>query len=103
LWTILARFIAIGIFYFPLSKTGYGLDWKKYVILSYGGLRGSHSLILALVIDERYYTVEMAAKIHFYMGGVVILSLIFQSLTFNYLLDSIHLVKKNKLQAELRR
>ena len=52
LFTIIARFIAIGIFYYPLSKMGYGLDWKKYVLLSYGGLRGSHSLILALVVDE---------------------------------------------------
>jgi NhaP-type Na+/H+ or K+/H+ antiporter len=52
LFTIIARFIAIGIFYYPLSKLGYGLDWKKYVLLSYGGLRGSHSLILALVVDE---------------------------------------------------
>jgi NhaP-type Na+/H+ or K+/H+ antiporter len=49
--TILARFIAIGIFYYPLSKMGYGLNWKKYVLLSYGGLRGSHSLILALVLE----------------------------------------------------
>jgi CPA1 family monovalent cation:H+ antiporter len=74
--TILARFIAIAIFYYPLSKLGYGLDWKKYVVLSYGGLRGSHSLILALVLDNTSYPELMRDKVVLYMGGVTILSLL---------------------------
>ena len=76
LFTILARFIAIGIFYYPLSKLGYGLNWKKYVLLSYGGIRGSHSLILALVVEEGGYADETSVKVIFYMGGVALLSLL---------------------------
>ena len=97
--TILARFIAIAIFYYPLSKLGYGLDWKKYVVLSYGGLRGSHSLILALVLDntsypELSYPELMRDKVVLYMGGVTILSLLLQAPTFNWVLDGVKLVKE---------
>jgi len=76
LFTILARFIAIGIFYYPLSKLGYGLNWKKYVLLSYGGIRGSHSLILALVVEEGGHADVTSVKVIFYMGGVALLSLL---------------------------
>jgi len=53
-FTIIARFIAIGIFYPIFSEKNrgkkYGLNWKEYVVLSFGGLSGSHGLMLAMVI-----------------------------------------------------
>ena len=92
--TILARFIAIACFYYPLSKLGYGLDWKKYVVLSYGGLRGSHSLILAIILDNPTYPPIMRDKVVVYMGGVTILSLLIQAPTFNWVLDKVKLIKE---------
>lgn len=100
--TIIARFIAIAIFYYPLCKLGYGLDWKKYVVLSYGGLRGSHSLILALVLDNEAYPEIMRDKVVVYMGGVTILSLLIQAPTFNWVLDSVKLIKEKTVTKQLR-
>jgi NhaP-type Na+/H+ or K+/H+ antiporter len=35
------RFLAVAALWWPwLSKTGYGMDWRKYVIVSWAGLRG---------------------------------------------------------------
>jgi len=47
---LVTRFIVNLILWPGLAKTGYGLTWKEYIVLSYGGLRGSLGLILALVI-----------------------------------------------------
>lgn len=76
--TIAARFIAIGLVYYPLKFTGYGLSWKQYIVMSYGGLRGSHSLLLALAMSHgSLYDSALSSMIITYMGGVVILSLVF--------------------------
>ena len=53
--TIFARFIAIGLFYTPLSSLGYGLKFKEYVVLSFIGYKGSHGLFLALVVGHGHY------------------------------------------------
>ena len=102
LFTILARFVAIWVFYYPLSKLGYGLDWKKYIVLSYGGLRGSHSLILGLMLDSKKYPEVIRDKVIVYTGGVVLLSLIIQAPMFQYVLGCVRLIKRKNISEQLR-
>ena len=39
------------VMFFPwLRKSGYGLNWKETIILSWGGLRGAIGLALSLML-----------------------------------------------------
>lgn len=77
--SILIRFFSVGIFYKGLKHSGYGLNLKEYMVLSYGGLRGSHSLILALVVakDKEKYDARFTELIILFLAAIVFLSLTF--------------------------
>lgn len=75
--TVFARFIAVGLFYPVLAKTGYGMTFKRYCILSYSGYKGSHGLFLAVVMKNGEFPEELKQIIVFYVGVTGIASLLF--------------------------
>jgi len=56
---LLARGLAIAIFYPVLSRMGTGCTWKEAVIMWWGGLRGSVGLALALTLLHTEYDGDM--------------------------------------------
>ena len=74
---ILVRFIVIGIVYPLLRITGESMSWKEYIITCWGGLKGSLSLALALLVakDEE---IDLRARnlVLFLTGSMVFLTLI---------------------------
>jgi NhaP-type Na+/H+ or K+/H+ antiporter len=50
LYVQLSRCVVVGVLYPLLCRSGYGLDWKESIILTWSGLRGAVSLSLALSV-----------------------------------------------------
>jgi len=84
----------------PLLRLGvYKMSFKEYVVLVYGGLRGSLGLALALIIIvEPIYSDEKlkAGKlILFYMAGTATFSLLVNGTTTSLLVDKIKMIPPN--------
>jgi len=56
---LLARAVAIGMFYPLLQRTGNGCTWREAVVMWWGGLRGTIGLALALVVYHTIYSASM--------------------------------------------
>ena len=80
--TIFTRFITILVFRPLIHYAGgenYRFDkWEDLVVIAYGGLRGTHSLLLALVIghESELFRLNFTIKCVNYVSGVVFLSLL---------------------------
>ena len=80
---IVVRAIVIYTASTALRPTKEAISWKWGVILTWGGLRGSLSMVLALGLAADFPYRELIINMTF---GVVILSIIFQGLTMSPLL-----------------
>ena len=101
---IASRFIAVGVMWPLLKKTGYGLDTKQYIVLCYGGLRGSLGLILALAIGgSDLYTDRMRDIVVFYMGGMATLSLMINGTTCGSLVDYLKMIEVPLVKQKVRK
>ena len=90
--TVAARFVSILIFKPILSNTGYGLNWKEYIVLSFVGFKGSHGLFLSLVVSSGPYPTIVRKTCLFYTAECVYYSLIFQAFWTKDLLKALHMV-----------
>ena len=76
------RFVTILVFRPLIHYAGgehYRFDkWEDLVVIAYGGLRGTHSLLLALVIghESELFRLNFTIKCVNYVSGVVFLSLL---------------------------
>lgn len=85
---ILIRAIVIYSFYPILKSIGYGLSKKELAILIYGGLKGGLGLSLAMMITvDDYYPIRFRQLATFYMGGMVVMTVVINGLTTKKLLD----------------
>lgn len=82
------RLVMIGILSPILTRLGYGLKWQDAVVMTWGGLRGAVGLALALsVAESRYINREtIGNKILIQVSGIVILTLLVNATTTNFLL-----------------
>jgi len=71
------RFVT-HLFILPLLvKTGYGFSWKDVVVSTHGALRGAVGLALALfLVNNPEFHSQTAQEMLFYMGGIVLLTLV---------------------------
>ncbi|KAF5449949.1 hypothetical protein F2P56_030342 [Juglans regia] len=93
-----SRFIVVGVLYPFLRYFGYGLDWKEATILIWSGLRGAVALSLSLsvkrasdsstVLDSKTGTLFV-----FFTGGIVLLTLIVNGSTTQFILSLLHMDK----------
>ncbi|XP_042979153.1 sodium/hydrogen exchanger 7-like isoform X8 [Carya illinoinensis] len=93
-----SRFIVVGVLYPFLRYFGYGLDWKEATILIWSGLRGPVALSLSLsvkrasdsstVLDSKTGTLFV-----FFTGGIVLLTLIVNGSTTQFILSLLHMDK----------
>jgi len=71
-----------------LKRLGYGSTWQSSSALCWGGLRGAVSLALALMVEHNMgFCKEMQSKVLFLVSGIVVLTLLVNSTTFNAVLQ----------------
>ncbi|KAH8740877.1 Na+/H+ and K+/H+ antiporter [Cryptosporidium ryanae] len=90
-----------GIMVFALSplltRIGYGLTFKEAIILIWGGLRGGVSLALAMSLEsEDYLDYELKRQITFYVAGTVLLTLLINGTSVEYIYKRLKLYKTPK-------
>ncbi|KAK3222268.1 hypothetical protein Dsin_009293 [Dipteronia sinensis] len=100
-----SRFVVVGTLYPFLRYFGYGLDWKEATILIWSGLRGAVALSLSLSVKRSsggssYITSDTGTLFVFLTGGIVLLTLIVNGSTTQYIL---HFLEMNKLSSTKRR
>ncbi|KAJ1609985.1 putative Na+/H+ and K+/H+ antiporter [Cryptosporidium canis] len=75
-----------------LTRIGYGLTVKEAVILIWGGLRGGVSLALAMSLEsEEYIDPELKGQIAFYVAGTVLLTLLINGTTVEFIYKKLQL------------
>ncbi|XP_064484392.1 sperm-specific sodium:proton exchanger-like isoform X2 [Ornithodoros turicata] len=82
------RLVMIGVLSPILTRLGYGLKWQDAIIMTWGGLRGAVGLALALSVAENRYINHdtVGNKILIQVSGIVILTLLVNATTTNFLL-----------------
>lgn len=87
------RYITIIILYPIMKRSGYGLNKKESIILTWGGLRGALGMTLALMVS---YTPaipeEIRSQVLFFTAGTVTLTLCVNATTMRWLLNKLGLI-----------
>lgn len=98
------RFSVIFIIKWPLSKLGYGLNWREGIVLGYSGLRGAVSLCLALVV-KLDHTIDHHIQdiVIFHTAGIAILTLIINGSTMSYVLRGLGMMRMPEVKKKMVR
>ncbi|XP_054707117.1 sodium/hydrogen exchanger 10-like [Uloborus diversus] len=99
MWYILATYFAltlirglmVALFYPVLKKSGYGLNWKESIVLTWGGLRGAIGLALSLMLISNP-EVDVAVnvnKVLVQVSGIIILTLAINATTIKKIMKFI--------------
>jgi len=102
------RWVINLLFYPVLKHSGYGMDMKKCLVLSYSGLRGAVGLIGAILVvqecscqgetrneDEICIPAQIQKQMMFHMAGIVLLTLSINGTTCKYLVSYLELNKQS--------
>ena len=99
-----SRSLMLMFFHCILSRTGYGSTWQSASVLMWGALRGAVSLALALQVNHNAgFCQAMRSKILFFVSGIVVLTLLINSTTFNKVLSILgfcHISKAKKVAVD---
>lgn len=99
----LGRYLMINMLLPLINKSGYPLNWKDTIILSYGGVRGALGLALALIIyRDSEYTQRFKDIVLFYISVMIVLTVIFNGLTIGYLMRLINFAPINPLTYKIK-
>ncbi len=99
---IVVRAIVIYGFYPILKSRGYGLSKKELLVLIFGGLKGGLGLSLAMMITvDPYYPTRFRQLATFYMGGMVVLTVIINGLSCKKILDYIEIIHVPEIKLKL--
>lgn len=89
---ILIRSVSVLVLMPILHRIGIGITREKAVVLVWGGLRGAVSLSLALsVARDSAIAPEIREQILFLTAGIVVLTIVFNGSTMEWLLQRLHL------------
>lgn len=99
-----SRSFMLCFFHFILTKLGYGTTWQSASVLMWGALRGAVSLALAIEVNHNTGFCEaMRSKILFFVSGIVVMTLLINSTTFNQVLSLLgfcHISKAKKVAVD---
>lgn len=88
----LGRTLSVLIFYPLMRLSGVRFSWKEYLVLIWSGLRGSMSVILALMIDsDDRIDVETRHRYLFHICMITLLTLIINGTSSKFLVRLLHL------------
>ena len=98
-----SRYIMINLLLPLINKSGYPLNWKDVIVLSYGGVRGSLGLALALIIyRDDGYNERFKDIVLFFVAVMIVLSVIFNGLTIGYVMRLINFAPINPLTYKIK-
>lgn len=87
------RYIAIMMLYPIMKRSGYGLNKKESIILTWGGLRGALGMTLALMVSYTPAIPEVIrSQVLFFTAGTVTLTLCINATTMRWLLNKLGLI-----------
>jgi NhaP-type Na+/H+ or K+/H+ antiporter len=99
----IARYLMINMLLPLINKTGYPLNWKDVIVLSYGGVRGALGLALALIIyRDPEYSNRFKDIVLFYISVVIVLTVIFNGLTIGFVMRLINFAPINPLTYKIK-
>jgi len=101
LWAILAVLVARAVSVYGLSWIGKGIPFRFKNVIFWGGLRGAISLALAISLPASLGPAR--EKIQAMAFGVVLFTLLVQSLTMKPLINKMDLIHKSEAQEEYER
>jgi NhaP-type Na+/H+ or K+/H+ antiporter len=82
----LGRLLSVIILYPFIRWSGVRLSWKEYIVLTWSGLRGSMSVILALMVDsEDQIDIETRHRFLFHICMITLLTLIINGTSSKFL------------------
>ncbi|UJR19081.1 hypothetical protein I4U23_022212 [Adineta vaga] len=88
----LGRILSVIIFYPLMRWSGVPFSWKEYLVLIWSGLRGSMSVILALMVDsDDRIDVETRHRYLFHICMISLLTLIINGTSSKFLVRLLHL------------
>ncbi|CAM6099086.1 unnamed protein product [Calypogeia fissa] len=106
----LSRAVVVVVLYPGLRYFGYGLNWKEAAILIWAGLRGAVALSLSLSVskvganESKGYALiskQTEARFVFFTGGVVLLTLIINGTTTQFLLQLLRMENRTELKVHI--
>lgn len=81
-----------------LNCTGYKLDFKQVILLTYSGLRGAVGLALALIVQfNDNISKPIRTQVIFFTSGIVLLTLVLNAPTTGKLISKLGLAKENEM------
>lgn len=87
------RYITIMMLYPIMKRSGYGLNKKESIILTWGGLRGALGMTLALMVSYTPAIPEgIRSQVLFFTAGTVTLTLCINATTMRWLLNKLGLI-----------
>jgi NhaP-type Na+/H+ or K+/H+ antiporter len=82
----LGRLLSVIVLYPFMRWSGVRLSWKEYTVLTWSGLRGSMSVILALMVDsENQIDIETRHRFLFHISMITLLTLIINGTSSKFL------------------
>jgi len=91
------RMLTIALLWWPLSKMGYGFDWKQGVVLTWGALRGAIGLAMAAIVHhEQNIPHTVREKVYLHMSGIVALTLVVNGSTMGWALGKLGYTVRSK-------
>ena len=99
----LARYLMINMLLPLINKSGYPLNWKDVIVLSYGGVRGALGLALALIIyRDADYSDRFKDIVLFYVSAMIVFTVIFNGLTIGFVMRLIGFAPINPLTYKIK-
>lgn len=88
----------------PMNKIGYGLGWREGIVLSYAGLRGAVSLLLALIVKlDHDVNHEIRDIVVFHTAFIAILTLCVNGTTMGFLVRKLGLMRMPEVKKKMLR
>ena len=88
------RFLSVLIFLPLFHRTNFQLSMREVVMISWGGMRGAVSLLLALITYlQPAYDPVFRDRLTFHVCGIVLLTLVVNGMTSRYVLQALQLHK----------
>lgn len=96
------RAIMMIIFWIPLNMVGSHLQWQEGCAMVWSGLRGAVSVAMGVIVDmEVQIPRNNRAQVLFHVGGIALLTLLFNSTTSGALLRALGLVQTKQMMARM--
>lgn len=88
----------------PMSKLGYGLNWREALVLSCSGLRGAVSLALALIVKlDHDVDHHIRDIVIFHTAGVALLTLIVNGSLIGFLVKGLGMMRMTDVKKKMIR